>query len=263
MSDPDLKAPKPGVDRRRLLLGGALAGVAGAAVADTGHDGMLGGPPQTFSGTMPWRGGAADYPPFAQGGLGYVYFTPAEAAFIEAASDRIIPKDDLGPGAVEAGVPIFLDRQLAEGYGRGEHFYLGGPWPKGAPEQGYQSRYTPAQYYRAAIPEVEAYVGRQFSGKAFKDLAPGDQDKVLKALESGDVKLDKVEAKAFFALFLQNVKEGYFADPIYGGNKDMGGWKMIGFPGAHYDYREWVPRHGERAPYPPVSLAGRRGWSKS
>ena len=265
MSDADAKGARPGVDRRRLLLGGALAGVAGTAAADAArHDGALGAPGQAFSGTMPWRGGAADYPPFPQGGSGYVFFTPAEAAFIEAASDRIIPKDELGPSAVEAGVPVFLDRQLAEGYGRGEHYYLGGPWPKGAPEQGYQSRFTPAQYYRAAIAAVDGYVGGQASGKAFKDLAPADQDKVLKALESGDAKLNGgVEAKEFFALFLQNVKEGYFSDPLYGGNRDMGGWKMIGFPGAHYDYKEWVSRHGERAPYPPVSIAGRPGWSKA
>ena len=264
MSNPDAKTPRGGVDRRHLLLGGALAGMAGTAGADVArHDGALGGPPQTFSGTMPWRGGAADYPPFPEKGSGYVYFTPAEAAFIEAACDRLIPKDATGPSGVEAGVPIFLDRQLAEGYGRGEHFYLGGPWPKGTPEQGYQSRFTPAQFYRAAIPAIEAYAGGQFGGRAFKDLAAADQDKILKALESGDARLKGVEAKPFFALFLQNVKEGYFSDPLYGGNRDMGAWKMIGFPGAHYDYREWVSHHGERAPYPPVSIAGRPGWSKA
>ena len=74
---------------------------------------------------------------------------------------------------------------------------------------------------------------------------------------------DGVDSKAFFALFLQNTKEGYFSDPIYGGNKDMGAWKMIGFPGAHYDYKEWVPRHGERVPYPTVGFKGRPGWRQT
>ena len=64
-------------------------------------------------------------------------------------------------------------------------------------------------------------------------------------------------------MLLQNTLEGYFSDPIYGGNKDMAAWKMIGFPGAHYDYREWVGRHGERVPYPPVSIKGRPGWSET
>jgi gluconate 2-dehydrogenase gamma chain len=265
MRDPDGEGPKPGVDRRRLLLGGALAGVAGAAAADQGrHDGELGGPPQTFSGTMPWRGGAADAPPMVDGGTGYTYFTGAEAAFIEAVVDRLIPKDANGPSATEAAVPIFIDRQLAGPYGHGDHYYMGGPWPKGVPEQGYQSRYTPAELYRHAIPAIESYVGGQFDGKAFKDLSPADQDKVLKALESGDAKLDGgVEAKMFFAQLLQNTKEGYLCDPIYGGNKDMAAWKMIGFPGAHYDYKEWSTRHNERVPYPTVSIKGRPGWSQA
>jgi gluconate 2-dehydrogenase gamma chain len=64
-------------------------------------------------------------------------------------------------------------------------------------------------------------------------------------------------------MFLQNTKEGYFSDPVYGGNKDMGAWKMIGFPGAHYNYKEWVSRHGERVPYPTVGFKGRPGWKES
>ena len=264
MADSKAK-PDTGLDRRRLLLGGALAGVGGVAVADVvRHDGALGADPQTFSGTMPWRGGAADYPPFAEGGAGYVWFQPAEAAFVEAAVDRMIPKDELGPSGTEADVPVYIDRQLAGGFGRGEHFYLQGPWAKGVPEQGYQSRLTPAGLYRAAIPAIDGWAKDNHGGKLFKDLAADDQDGVLKALESGDAKLGGgVEAKTFFDMFLQNVKEGYFADPIYGGNKDMAAWKMIGFPGAHYDYKEWSTRHGERVPFPQVSLKGRPGWSKA
>ena len=56
---------------------------------------------------------------------------------------------------------------------------------------------------------------------------------------------------------MKDTREGFFADPIYGGNRDMVGWKMIGFPGARYDYRDWVSRHNERYPYPPVSIQGR------
>jgi gluconate 2-dehydrogenase gamma chain len=85
----------------------------------------------------------------------------------------------------------------------------------------------------------------------------------LKGLESGEVNLDDgVDSKTFFAMLLQNTKEGYFSDPIYGGNKDMGAWKMIGFPGAHYDYKEWVARHGERVPFAPVGFKGRPGWTQ-
>ena len=247
-------------DRRRFLVGGAIAGAAGAAVASI-HDGELGAPSRTFNGAVPWAEGTADAPPGASGS-GYVFFTAAEAATVEALVGRLIPSDPVGPGAVEAGVPFFLDRQLAGPFGRGDHYYLGGPWPKGAPEQGYQSRFSPAQLYRAALVAIDRYVAASFHGASFTALAANDQDTVLKGLESGTVALDGVDSKSFFAMLLQNTKEGYFSDPIYGGNKDMAAWKMIGFPGAHYDYKDWVSRHGERVPFPQVGFKGRPGWTE-
>lgn len=248
--------------RRRLLLGGAVVGVGGVIAAAT-HDGELGAPPQAFRGRVPWQEGTADAPSGASGS-GYVFFEPAEAAFIEAAVGRLIPNDPVGPGAVEANVPFFLDRQLAGKFGRGDHYYLQGPWPKGTPEQGYQTRFSPAQLYRAAIAAIDKYAGANFNGVSFSKLTEANQDEVLKGLESGEITLDdSVDSKSFFAMLLQNTKEGYFSDPIYGGNKDMAGWKMIGFPGAHYDYKEWVPHHGEPAPYPTVGLKGRAGWTGS
>jgi gluconate 2-dehydrogenase gamma chain len=246
------------VDRRQFLLAGVVAAVGGAEAAV--HDGELGAPEQTIRGEVPWQEGAADSPPEASGS-GYVFFNPAEVAFVEAAVERLIPKDPVGPGALEAGVPFFLDRQLAGPFGRGDHFYLGGPWKKGAPEQGYQMRFSPAQLYRAAVAAIDKYVAANLGARSFALLAAPDQDHLLKQLEAGAVQLeDGVEAKPFFAMLLQNTKEGYFSDPIYGGNRDMAAWKMIGFPGAHYDYSEWVSRHGEKVPYPPVGFKGRPGW---
>jgi|HubBroStandDraft_1064217.scaffolds.fasta_scaffold12904_3 gluconate 2-dehydrogenase gamma chain len=245
--------------RRRLLVGSAVVGIGGVTAAAI-HDGELGGPPQTISGSVPRQQGTADAPPGVSGSE-YIFFTPVEVAFIDAAVGRLIPQDPVGPGAVEAGVTFFLDRQLAGKFGQGDHFYLGGPWPKGTVEQGYQSRFNPAQLYRAAITAIDKYVGRTFDATVFSGLLAEDQDKVLKGLESGAISLDDgVDSKTFFAMFLQNTKEGYFSDPIYGGNKDMAAWKMIGFPGAHYDYKEWVTRHGERVPYPTVGFKGRPGW---
>jgi gluconate 2-dehydrogenase gamma chain len=246
--------------RRRFLFAGAAAGIGSAAAAAL-HDGALGGPTQAFRGAVPWAEGTADVPPGALG-TGYGYFSPAEVAFIEAAVERLIPSDPIGPGAVAAGVPFFLDRQLAGKFGRGDHFYLVGPWAKGTPEQGYQGRYNPAQLYRAAMAAIERYAAANFGGATFSTLAAADQDKLLKGLESGTIELDGgVDSKTFFAMLLQNTKEGYFSDPIYGGNKDMAAWKMIGFPGAHYDYKEWVSRHGERVPFPQVGFKGRPGWT--
>jgi gluconate 2-dehydrogenase gamma chain len=258
------KAPTVQVNlvRRRLLLGGAAVGVGGLAAAAI-HDGELGGPQQTFRGAVPWQEGTADVPPGASGS-GYMFFTPTEGAFIEAAVGRLIPNDPVGPGAVEANVPFFMDRQLAGRFGRGDHYYLGGPWPKGTPEQGYQTRFSPAELYRAAMAAIDKHVVANFNGASFSKLTAAEQDKLLKGLESGEIELDDgVDSKTFFAMLLQNTKEGYFSDPIYGGNKDMGSWKMIGFPGAHYDYKEWVLHHGERVPYPTVSFKGRPGWTET
>src|ERR1700689_2419487 len=176
------------LDRRHFLIGSVAAGVAGVSARSV-HDGELGAPPQTFRGSLPWAEGTADAPPAASG-TGYMYFTAAEAAFIESAVGRLIPDDPVGPGAVEANVPFFLDRQLAGPFGRGDHYYLGGPWPKGTPEQGYQSRFSPAQLYRAAVTAIDQYVGANFNGVTFSKLSTADQDKLLKGLESGDVKLE-------------------------------------------------------------------------
>ena len=106
---------------------------------------------------MPWSVGTADAPPMAAPWRSVRFFSKAELDFIEPAIDRLIPPDGAGPSASQADVHVFLDRQLAGLYGRGDHFYLGGPWPKGTPEQGYQSRLSPAQFYRAAIPAIERH----------------------------------------------------------------------------------------------------------
>src|ERR1700721_1812946 len=100
------------LDRRRFLIkSAAMAGIGGIAAAAT-HDGELGGPTQTFRGAVPWQEGTADVPP-GTSGSGYMFFTPTEVAFIEAAVGRLIPNDPVGPGAVEANGLFFLDRKLA------------------------------------------------------------------------------------------------------------------------------------------------------
>ena len=233
-----------------------------AATAKPSGDGALSSSPQSFSNALPWSDGLADAPQSAQAG-DWRYLNAAEVRFLTAAVDRMIPADPTGPSASEAGVVVFLDRQLAGDYGNGAHFYLGGPWPKGEDSQGYQSRYTPAQLYRHAIAEIEAAVSRDQPGKTFADLPTDRQDALLKQIESGDLKLDgPVSSKSFFDVFLQNVREGYFSDPIYGGNKDAAAWKMIGFPGAHYDYSPWVTAYNQPVPVAPVGLRGRRDWSR-
>jgi gluconate 2-dehydrogenase gamma chain len=207
-----------------------------------------------FRGELPWTGGAAAPNPQIGPDKAYVFFNSGEAAFVEAAVARMIPTDDLGPGGIEAGVPEFIDRQLAGEFGQGTRWYMQGPWSKGEGTQGYQSRMTPAAMYRAAIPAIDAAVGKAFAGRSFAQLPGEEQDSILSKIESGQLDLGQIEAKSFFEMFLQNVMEGFWSDPIYGGNKNMIGWKLIGFPGARYDHRDFVSRHGEPYPLPPVGL---------
>ena len=77
------------------------------------------------------------------------FFTAAEAQVVQAACERIFPSDDSGPGATEAGVVIYIDRQLASPYGKDKYRYTKGPWVESIPEHGYQGKETPQQVYRA------------------------------------------------------------------------------------------------------------------
>lgn len=246
------ESPKKGVSRRAIIAGGAIAGVALATDAAPAEA-------RTIPHEMPWEPGSSDAPhPVSSGD--FQFFNKEEADFIKAAVDRLIPADDLGPGALAADVPLFLDRQLGGAYGRAERWYMTGPWRAGTETQGYQLRLSPAQLYRFAIASLNRQLGKQKS-KTFDQLTSQEQDDVLHSLETGSMPLDNVSGKAFFELLLQNTVEGFFSDPIYGGNKDMVGWKLIGFPGARYDYRDYVGRHGEKFPLPPVSLQGRPDWN--
>ena len=189
------------------------------------------------------------------------FFSPEEGAVVEALVDRLIPPDPNTPGGKEAGCAVFIDRQLAGPYGEARGLYMRPPFQDGDPQQGYQSPLTPAMRYRRSLAALDKYCQASFAGKRFHELPPDQQDKLIASLQSGTVKLENVSGRGFFELLLQNTQEGFFADPVYGGNRDMAGWKMIGFPGTRYDYRDWVERHNEKYPLPPVGITGRTEWT--
>ena len=183
----------------------------------------------------------------------YAFFNADEAAFIEPAVARLIPADDLGPGALEAGVSTFIDRQLAGAWGAGAGFYRSGPWRAGQPGQGYQLPFTPAELFRKALRAVHEGLAES-APRGFGALPVADQDAFLLALEKGDRDLGGVPSQAFFESLLGLTVEGFFADPVYGGNQDMVGWRLVGFPGAYANYYEFVDQHGIAFHRPPVSL---------
>src|SRR5258708_3327605 len=85
----------------------------------------------------------------------YLFLNDEEAAFIEAAVARLIPKDEQWAGALEAGVPNYIDKQLAGAWGAGERLYRNGPWQPGTPSQGYPLPFTPPERFRTALAAID------------------------------------------------------------------------------------------------------------
>jgi gluconate 2-dehydrogenase gamma chain len=210
---------------------------------------------------LPWTPNAGNRPAGAAPGP-WVFFAGDEGRTVEALADRIIPPDSETPGGKESGSAVFIDRQLAGPYGRQDGLYASPPFLKGAKNQGHQSEKGPAQEYRDGLAALNAACKAGFGGKAFFELSDIERDQVLTNLEKDDLKLEGVDGKAFFEQVIKDVQMGFFADPIYGGNRDMVAWKMIGYPGARYNYLDWVSRHNEKFPLPPVSMTGRAEWAR-
>jgi len=216
---------------------------------------------RTYSGgSLPWEPNQTQ-PPIPVRPGPWLYFTADEAAAVEAIVDRLIPPDHSGPGGKDAGCAVFIDRQLAGSFGDSRRLYMRPPFAHGTPSQGPQSPVVPKERYRTSLAALRDYCTATFAGKSFVALGSAQQDQVLSGLEKDEIKLGDGSGKEFFETILQNTMEGFFADPIYGGNRDMAGWKLIGFPGARYDYRDWIERYNETYPLPPVSIMGRADWN--
>jgi gluconate 2-dehydrogenase gamma chain len=209
---------------------------------------------------LPWHPNAGTPPVPVRPGP-WLYFTGNEGVTVEAIADRIIPPDPQTPGGKDAGCAVYLDRQLAGPYGVADGDYNRGPFLPGLKGQGRQDADGPAKQYRGWLAALDRYCTANHGGKHFSELSDAQKDELLSGLESGKVKLEGANGAQFFQQIIKDVQTGFLADPIYGGNRDMVAWKMIGFPGARYNYADWIDHHNERYPYPPVSLGGRADWT--
>jgi len=169
-----------------------------------------------------------------------------------AAVDRLIPPDERWPGAAEADVVNYIDLQMAGPWGKGELLYRHGPFRRGTPSQGYQLEYTPAELFRRSMAAIHSHFSAQ--GKSFDQLPPAQKDAYLTNLEKGGIDLDGVPSNTFFDFLLKHTVEGFFSDPIYGGNKNKISWKMIGFPGAYSDYYDLIDKHGVELRREPMGI---------
>jgi len=237
------------VQRRRFL---ASMGALGGAVGVAGAIPLVAASPAAaqMKMEMPRAAPMAAHETEAPGHQQAVWLwaNADEAAFLEAAVDTLIPHDDVGPGALELGVATFIDRQMAGGYGRGARLYMQGPFAEGLPQQGWQLPMTPAEALRAGIEETDAWC-KKTRKSALSDLAPAERAAALADIDAGHAEFGAIPAKQFFELLLGLTMEGYFADPAYGGNRNKGSWKMIGFPGVAGMYANDIETYRNK-PYP-------------
>ena len=189
---------------------------------------------------------------------GYQSLGPDEAGFVEALVNVMCPADHLTPSGVDCGLAIYIDRQLAGGFGQGERLYMQGPWRNGKPQLGYQLPLTPEQFFKAGIAAANAACKARH-GKPFFALASADADAFLNDIAAGKVTDPRVPLGQWFnGLVYPLFTEACFADPIYGGNRDKVFWRMIGYPGLPATHgRDMVEYRGK--PFPgakdPKSIA--------
>jgi gluconate 2-dehydrogenase gamma chain len=184
------------------------------------------------------------------------FFKPDEWSVLQAAIDRLIPADAEGPGALQLDVAVFIDRQMDGAFGHAAAWYMQGPFhPDATPLAGYQSPMPPRDLYRTGIAALDNYC-KAHAGKPFVQLTTAQQDTLLHEMDTGKIKFEHTSAGHFIAMLWQNTKEGYFSDPVHGGNKHAASWKMIGFPGARADYLDWVAQPGKTYPLGPVTIEG-------
>ena len=218
------------IERRRFLAGAGTAVAAGLA-ADR----------PTPAEAQDKHALAASAPPPEP----TLVLTATEADFIAAAADTIIPADELSPSGSECGIVTFIDRQLASAWGGGAKSYRSGPFVKGKPEQGYQLSLTPLEFFQIGIAEANAWSVRT-NGKEFDRLSPAERATALKAMEEGKADFRGLPSRAFFAQLLALTMQGFFSDPVYGGNRNKASWAMLGFPGLPATYADKIDEYRDK-----------------
>lgn len=164
-------------------------------------------------------------------GPALTFFNDHEARTVEAVACRVIPGDADDPGAREVGATTYIDGALG-GF--------------------YRDLQT---LYRRGLEALDRR-SRDLHGAPFASLTDDKQDAVLADLD-GPLQPEKTTDQAllveFFAVVRQHTIEGTFCDPLYGGNRDGKGWRLIGFPGAHWGYPAAQMKPGFDAAQIPIS----------
>ena len=170
-----------------------------------------------------------------------MYFSPEQFKITEAVTERIFPEDDLGPGAKALGVAFYIDHQLAGDWGFNSREYMQAPFFKGEKVQGYQGRLKRRDIFDIGLREIQNHSMAVYK-KNFTDLKAEEQDAVLKDFEGEKVALTTISPGGFFQMLRSATLEGVYSDPLYGGNNNMGGWKMRDYPGSQMAYTDIITK---------------------
>lgn len=250
---------------RRLFLQRSTVTLASAGVATIGAAVAIDGKSVTAQDATPVAGSPDHAAMPGDGERAAAFFNIHEAATVDALVSRILPGTADDPGAHEAGVVFYIDRSLGgTNLGYTLKTYTQGPFPVVAEEPvtveaasirdlydfldfvsvpadqisryGFQSVLSPQEIYRRGLGFVDAYAQSQFQ-QDFVDLSPEQQDQVLTDMDEGTAtEFAGPSAKAFFTQLRNDTIEGMFSDPMYGGNLNLVGWTLIGYPGAQRNY---------------------------
>ena len=199
--------------RRAFLVGTAVAGAAASTALV----------PEAFAKPRQQHHAAMDTPAAAQpaghampamGERHGAFFNDDDSRTVIAFTERLMPGAPGKPGATDAGVLNYIDLALSGAYADQQDFY------------------------RRGLTQLDAHCTKAY-GKPFRRLTAAEQDETITALEGGKVtEFVYPTAQAFFNTLRTHTMEGMFADPIYGGNKDFAGWRLVGFPGAQPIFTE-------------------------
>jgi len=208
-----------GIGRRKnpaphFLKAAGAAGATGAAMAT----GLVACGPDTAT--------TAAAAPAAEPEV-WLTLNATEAAFTKAAVDTLIPADELTPSGTDVGLASFIDRQLAGGSAM-----VRGSIGKGRSFRQARARLSAGAHAARVLPRRRRATNewtKKTYGKEFDRLTPEQREETLKALEEGS-RIRRFSSALFFDSLLTLTQEGFFADPMYGGNKNKVAWKMIGFP---------------------------------
>ncbi|WP_142827474.1 gluconate 2-dehydrogenase subunit 3 family protein [Planococcus soli] len=252
MADNNTQAGKKGTTRRDFLknsgltvggvvLGGAIGSLFGVNNTTTTQETAPAAPALTVN-------------PAAA----LMFFTPDQYQLTQAAAERIYPKDDNGPGAMELNAAIYIDHQLAGAWGINSKEYMAGPFYKAEETQGSQIRILRKDLFTMGLAALNTHSNKTFQAN-FVDLEAEQQDEILTAFsEDKAPEISKVRSSIFFSLLRTLTIEGVYADPLYGGNKDMQGWAMRKYPGTRLSFAQEI-QNSDFVQLDPESLTSHMG----